>query len=165
MHYTCRNLTDADIIALASLAVLQPSRLEALQSLNLSHNMIGDAGASALGRALGTGAPALERLMLHENRIGDEGMVGLTMGMRPGGASVITDMRLNFVRRLEQNEAPFAPLRPPVAQSTAFAKPTASCVHKACMRPACLRFPCARALPLMLGRSTHASRSRAEPHR
>ena len=98
LHFTCRGLADADIIALGALAVLQPNGLNSLVTINLSHNNIGDKGAVALGKALGAGAPALTRLQLHENRIGDTGAASIAGAMRPGGAPSVQVLRLEFNR-------------------------------------------------------------------
>ena len=96
LHFTCRGLTDADMTALALLANLQETRCEMITSINLSHNMIGDAGASALGRALSGGAPALRKLWLHENKIRSAGLTGLAAAFRADGAPGITELRLQF---------------------------------------------------------------------
>ena len=98
MHFTCRNLTDMDVSALAALAVLQPLKCRELVSINLSHNMMGDASAVALGKALQTGAPSLRKLQLHENRIGSPGFAALTKAMRPGGAPGIECLRVAYNR-------------------------------------------------------------------
>lgn len=98
LHCTCRGLLDYDIAALGALAVLQPSGLDGLVSINLAHNSIGDEGAAALGRALASGSPTLQRLQLHENRIGDAGVAAIARAMVPGGAPNVQVLRLDFNR-------------------------------------------------------------------
>ena len=98
MHFTCRNLSDMDVAALAALVVLQPLKCTEVVSINLSHNMLGDASAVALGEAMLTGAPSLRKLQLHENRIGSPGFAALTKAMRPGAAPGIECLRVAYNR-------------------------------------------------------------------
>ena len=98
LHYTCRGIRDSDVVTLGALALLQPTWLRTLTSINLAHNSIGDAGAAAFGKAFASGATALRRLQLHENRIGDEGLAALSRGLLPGGASNLQLLRLDFNR-------------------------------------------------------------------
>lgn len=98
LHFSCRNLLDGDLAALIALALNQSTRLDGIVSITLGHNLIGDAGATALGDALGSGAPTLRRLQLHENRIGDAGLAAIARAMRPGGAPLLQQLRLEFNR-------------------------------------------------------------------
>ena len=98
LHYTCRGLLDCDITALCALAVLQPNGLDGLVSINLAHNIIGDDGAVALGKALASGAPTLRKLALHENRIGDTGAAAIARAMCPDGAPNVQTLRIEFNR-------------------------------------------------------------------
>ena len=98
LHYTCRGLLDANMVALGRLAMHQPNGMTELISINLAHNSIGDSGAAALGRAMASGSPALRRLQLHENRIGDAGLTALAQSMRPDGASSLQLVRVDFNR-------------------------------------------------------------------
>ena len=91
-----RTIGDADCAALASL--LTAARLSVLTSIDLSHNLVGDSGAAALGRALACGAPALAKLSLHENAIGDAGLTALADALCPGGSPGLTHLRFTFNR-------------------------------------------------------------------
>ena len=95
LHWPARGLVDDDARCLSSL-LTTPGRLASLASLNLAHNGLTDAGARALGRALGHGAPALTKLTLHENHIGCDGMTALAAAFVPGGAENLRELRLNF---------------------------------------------------------------------
>jgi hypothetical protein len=94
LHVCLRGLHDVDCRVIG--AHMGGPTLELLTSLDLSHNRIRDAGAAAIGRALGGGAPALRRLVLHENEIGCAGVAALADGMNPGGAPSLTHIRLAF---------------------------------------------------------------------
>lgn len=97
LSWPARGLIDSDCEALEAL-LCAPGRLAALSSLNLAHNALGDAAASALGRALRHGAPLLRTLMLHENHIGSKGMADLATAFVPGSAGHLECLRLNFNR-------------------------------------------------------------------
>ena len=75
LHACVCGLHDRSCIALGSL--LTAAHLSTVQSIDLSHNRIGDDGCAAMARALYAGAPALRRLALHENNIGERGMCEL----------------------------------------------------------------------------------------
>ena len=98
LHYTCRGLLNANMVALGRLVVHQPNGMTGLISINLAHNSIGDSGAVALGKAMASGSPTLRRLQLHENRIGDAGFAALAQSMRPDGASALQLLRVDFNR-------------------------------------------------------------------
>ena len=67
----------------SALLTASAALLPALTRLYLQNNGIGEAGASALGAALGRGAlPRLQELDLNANRIGSAGVIALAPGLR-----------------------------------------------------------------------------------
>ena len=103
-------------LSLLSRHVLE--KLTCLESLNLSHNRIGDAGVGALGSALQGGAfGRLRTLELGWNEIGSPGLRALALALRAGSTLALERLRLEG-NAISDDGAPFGELAGALAART-----------------------------------------------
>ena len=103
-------------LSLLSRHVLE--KLTCLESLNLSHNRIGDAGVGALGSALQGGAfGRLRTLELGWNEIGSPGLRALALALRAGSTPALERLRLEG-NAISDDGAPFGELAGALAART-----------------------------------------------
>ena len=103
-------------LSLLSRHVLE--KLTCLESLNLSHNRIGDAGVGALGSALQGGAfGRLRTLELGWNEIGSPGLRALALALHAGSTPALERLRLEG-NAISDDGAPFGELAGALAART-----------------------------------------------